>query len=87
MKTILKANKLQVLLNEGFSMKESLDLLLEEHKIEQAKTKQWTYKGDFKCPVCQAYSKLYTSGKYMKLTCKRHGLFVKVDGGYWKNES
>ncbi len=85
---MLKANKVEELMSQGYSLQQALDTLLKEHKMDKAeKTTKWTYRGDLKCPLCGKYTKLYTSGKTMKLTCSRHGLFIKVEDGVWVSKS
>lgn len=92
---MMKLNeRMEELLSMGLSKVEAIELIIveaNEEKVKKMKSTKWVYKGDIKCPICSRYSKMYTTGTCtnptMKITCKSHGILIKVPNGVWKQES
>jgi hypothetical protein len=96
MNNLQKANKIMELMeSEGLSLEQAINKVLEkrtEERIAKEVITTWTYQGDLRCPECNRYSKVFTTGsKYSKsyrLDCPRHGSFYKTpEHQYWRSKA
>jgi len=85
--------RLKELMDAGLSQIQALEVMIIERKaLQKSKNDapRWTLLGNFKCPVCQKYSKsnLHGSGwgqnMTLRVTCDTHGVFTKEPQSYWR---